>query len=254
MSFRVIIPARYASTRLPGKPLLKVGGRTMIEQVVLKARQSGAADIWVATDDERIADEVRGFGAQVMMTSPEHQSGTERLAEVVDKLALADDEIIVNVQGDEPLIPPENIRQVAELLAAAPKVPVATLATPIEDAEEAVNPNAVKVVCDKAGQALYFSRASIPAQRDRLLAGAAPELKGALLRRHLGIYGYRAGFLRRYVTLAESPLEHLEALEQLRILWHGERILVADAAVEPPAGIDTPADLERVNALLAGAR
>ncbi len=251
MNFRVIIPARYASTRLPAKPLLEVGGKPMIEQVVSKARQSGAADIWVATDDQRIFDVVQGFGGQVLMTRADHQSGTERLAEVVDQLALGDDDIIVNVQGDEPLIPPENIRQVAELLAGAPTVPVATLATPIDDALEAVNPNAVKVVCDQHGHALYFSRASIPAQRDKLLAGQGPALEGGLLRRHIGIYGYRAGYLRKYVTLAESPLEKLEALEQLRILWHGDRILVADAAVEPPAGIDTPADLERVNRLLS---
>ncbi|WKE67051.1 3-deoxy-manno-octulosonate cytidylyltransferase [Gallaecimonas kandeliae] len=250
MSFLVVIPARHASTRLPGKPLLEVGGKAMVLHVLEKAKAAGAIDVWVATDDGRIEALVQGAGGQVMMTSPDHESGTDRLAEVAERLGLADDAIVVNVQGDEPLVPPAVIRQVAELLEAHPQAAVATLATPIHDLDEAVNPNAVKVVTDKNGLALYFSRASIPAQRARLLAGEAPQLEGGLLRRHLGIYAYRAGFLRRYAGLAVSPLEQLEALEQLRVLWHGERIVVADACELPPAGIDTPADLERVNRLL----
>ncbi|EKE71056.1 3-deoxy-manno-octulosonate cytidylyltransferase [Gallaecimonas xiamenensis] len=250
MNFLVVIPARYASTRLPGKPLLAVAGKPMVLHVLDKAQAAGAQQIWVATDDDRIQKAVQDAGGQVMMTRADHESGTDRLAEVAEKLGLADDTIVVNVQGDEPLVPPAVIAQVAQLLADHPQAAVATLATPIEDEAEAVNPNAVKVVTDKQGFALYFSRASIPAQRNRLLAGQGPMLEGGLLRRHLGIYAYRAGFLRRYTQLAISSLEQLESLEQLRVLWHGERIIVADACQLPPAGIDTQADLDRVNQLL----
>lgn len=250
MNFLVVIPARYASTRLPGKPLLAVAGKPMVLHVLDKAQAAGAQQIWVATDDDRIQQAVQDAGGQVMMTRADHESGTDRLAEVAEKLGLADDTIVVNVQGDEPLVPPAVIAQVAQLLADHPQAAVATLATPIEDEAEAVNPNAVKVVTDQQGFALYFSRASIPAQRNRLLAGQGPMLEGGLLRRHLGIYAYRAGFLRRYTQLAISPIEQLESLEQLRVLWHGERIIVADACQLPPAGIDTQADLDRVNQLL----
>ncbi|WP_115718894.1 3-deoxy-manno-octulosonate cytidylyltransferase [Gallaecimonas mangrovi] len=251
MSFTVVIPARYASSRLPGKPLLDIAGKPMVLHVLDKANAAGADDVWVATDDERIEAAVSQAGGQVMMTAKDHESGTDRLAEVARRLKLSDDTIIVNIQGDEPLIPTAVVRQVAKLLADHPQAAMATLATPISDQEEAVNPNAVKVVTDKAGFALYFSRASIPAQRDKVLAGKGPELADSLLRRHLGIYAYRAGFLARYASLAASPLEKLEALEQLRVLWHGERIIVADACELPPAGIDTPQDLARVNALLS---
>ncbi|WP_406663081.1 3-deoxy-manno-octulosonate cytidylyltransferase [Gallaecimonas sp. GXIMD1310] len=246
MSFLVVIPARYGSTRLPGKPLLPVAGKPMILHVLARALKAGASDVWVATDDKRIEAAVQVAGGQALLTRGDHQSGTERLAEVADRLDLVDDAIVVNVQGDEPQIPPALIRQVATLLADHPEAAVATLATTLSSSDEAVNPNAVKVVSDKSSYALYFSRACIPAQRDRLLAGKAPEL--APLRRHLGIYAYRAGFLRRYAGLSVSPLEQLEALEQLRVLWHGERIIVADACEPLPAGIDTPEDLQRVNA------
>lgn len=249
MSFVVVIPARYASTRLPGKPLLNIAGKSMVLHVLDKANAAGAEAVWVATDDERIEVAVAASGGQVMMTANDHESGTDRLAEVARRLGLDSDTIIVNVQGDEPLIPTAVISQVAKLLADHPDAAVATLATPILDQDEAVNPNAVKVVTDKAGFALYFSRASIPAQRDKVLAGQKPELEGSALRRHLGIYAYRAGFLARYASLEPSPIEKLEALEQLRVLWHGERIIVADACELPPAGIDTPDDLERVNRL-----
>lgn len=248
MSFTVVIPARYDSTRLPGKPLLDIGGKPMIQHVYERAVQSGAAEVVVATDDERIKSAVEGFGGIAMMTSVEHRSGTERLAEVVDQLALADDEVVVNVQGDEPQIPPQIIRQVAENLASQRNAPMATLAVPMDDVDEVFNPNAVKVVLDANGYALYFSRAPIPYDRAAFTqsqqAGMLAELAEGYLR-HIGIYAYRAGFVHRYAEWDASPLEALESLEQLRVLWHGERIHVAQAIAAPPAGVDTAEDLER---------
>ncbi|ANB51947.1 3-deoxy-manno-octulosonate cytidylyltransferase [Aeromonas veronii] len=248
MSFVVVIPARYASTRLPGKPLADIHGKPMVQHVVEKALQSGADRVIVATDDERVQQALQNTGVEVCMTSPDHQSGTERLAEVCRHYGFAADTIIVNVQGDEPLIPPAIIRQVADNLAAA-TAPMATLSVPIKDAEEAFNPNAVKVVTDKDGYALYFSRASIPWDRDRF--AKSHEQIGDHYQRHIGIYAYRAGFIQRYVDWAPSVLEQVEALEQLRVLWYGEKIHVAQALEAPPVGVDTQADLEKVRAFLA---
>ncbi|MCU8668922.1 3-deoxy-manno-octulosonate cytidylyltransferase, partial [Klebsiella pneumoniae] len=199
------------------------------------------------TDHEDVARAVEAAGGEVCMTRADHQSGTERLAEVVEKCAFSDDTIIVNIQGDEPMIPPAIVRQVAENLAASSSG-MATLAVPIHDAEEAFNPNAVKVVMDAEGYALYFSRATIPWDRDRF--AQSRETIGDSLLRHIGIYGYRAGFIRRYVSWAPSPLEQIEMLEQLRVLWYGEKIHVAVAAEVPGTGVDTPEDLERVRAEL----
>ncbi|EAX4258112.1 3-deoxy-manno-octulosonate cytidylyltransferase [Salmonella enterica subsp. enterica serovar Oranienburg] len=245
MSFVVIIPARFSSTRLPGKPLVDINGKPMIVHVLERARESGAERIIVATDHEDVARAVEAAGGEVCMTRADHQSGTERLAEVVEKCGFSDDTVIVNVQGDEPMIPAVIIRQVAENLAQR-QVGMATLAVPIHSAEEAFNPNAVKVVLDAEGYALYFSRATIPWDRDRFAKSL--ETVGDTCLRHLGIYGYRAGFIRRYVSWKPSPLEHIEMLEQLRVLWYGEKIHVAVAKAVPGTGVDTADDLERVRA------
>ena len=245
MSFVVIIPARFASTRLPGKPLQDINGKPMIVHVLERARESGAERIIVATDHPDVASVVEAAGGEVCMTRADHQSGTERLAEVVEKCGFSDDTVIVNVQGDEPMIPAVIIRQVADNLAASHSG-MATLAVPIRDAEEAFNPNAVKVIMDKDGYALYFSRATIPWDRDRF--AKSREQIGDTLLRHIGIYGYRAGFIRRYVNWAPSPLEHIEMLEQLRVLWYGEKIHVAVAKEVPGTGVDTLEDLHRVRA------
>lgn len=243
MSFVVIIPARYASTRLPGKPLVDINGKPMIVHVLERARESGAERIIVATDHEEVARAVQAAGGEVCMTRADHQSGTERLAEVVEKCGFADDTVIVNVQGDEPAIPPAIIRQLANNLTKS-AAGMATLAVPIDSAEEAFNPNAVKVVRDAEGYALYFSRATIPWDRDRF--AQSRESIGDTLLRHIGIYGYRAGFIRRYVTWQPSQLERIEMLEQLRVLWYGEKIHVDVAQEVPGTGVDTPEDLERV--------
>ena len=245
MSFVVIIPARFASTRLPGKPLQDINGKPMIVHVLERARESGAERIIVATDHPDVASVVEAAGGEVCMTRADHQSGTERLAEVVEKCGFSDDTVIVNVQGDEPMIPAVIIRQVADNLAASHSG-MATLAVPIRDAEEAFNPNAVKVVMDNDGYAIYFSRATIPWDRDRF--AKSREQIGDTLLRHIGIYGYRAGFIRRYVNWAPSPLEHIEMLEQLRVLWYGEKIHVAVAKEVPGTGVDTLEDLHRVRA------
>lgn len=247
MSFTVIIPARYQSSRLPGKPLADIGGKPMIQWVYEQSLKSGAAQVVVATDDDRIAQVVTQFGGTVCMTSSTHQSGTERLAEVIERLNISDDQIIVNVQGDEPMIPPTVIAQVANNLANS-VAPMATLAVEIRDEHEAFNPNAVKVVTDQQGYALYFSRATIPWDRDGFAQGKT--LRSPLLR-HIGIYAYRAGFINTYIHWQPSELEKVESLEQLRVLWYGEKIHVAVANETPPAGVDTPDDLELVRTLVA---
>ncbi|MGD8111107.1 3-deoxy-manno-octulosonate cytidylyltransferase [Vibrio sp. TRT 17S01] len=249
MAFTVVIPARYQSTRLPGKPLADIAGKPMVQWVYEQALQAGAEHVIVATDDKRVKEAVLAFGGEVCMTSPDHESGTERLAEVVKLKNIADDHIIVNVQGDEPLIPPLIIRQVAENLANS-VAPMATLAVEIEDESEVFNPNAVKVVTDNEGYALYFSRATIPWDRD----GFATEQKQieTPLMRHIGIYAYRAGFINTYINWAPSALERIECLEQLRVLWYGEKIHVAVAKEAPAAGVDTPEDLEAVRKIIAG--
>ena len=243
--FKVVIPARYASTRLPGKPLLQLAGRPMLQHVHERSLQSGAAVVIIATDDQRIADAAHNFDATVCMTSPEHTSGTERLAEVVVRQGWDDDDIIVNVQGDEPLIPSALVQQVAAGLANNAAAPMATLAYPIQSTAEMADPNIVKVVLDKQGYALYFSRAAIPFHRDRL---AMDNDTRAL--RHIGLYAYRAGFLKRYMQMEPSPLESIEKLEQLRVLWHGMKIHVGVASEMPGHGVDTREDLARVDAFL----
>lgn len=247
MAFIVVIPARYASSRLPGKPLADIAGKTMIERVYQQALQSGALRVVVATDDSRVAAEVERFGGEVCMTRADHQSGTERLAEVVSKLQLAADTVVVNVQGDEPFIPPLIIRQVAQNLAAQQKAQMATLAVPLMDAAEIANPNIVKVVSDKHGYALYFSRSVIPFDRD----GAFKAELASHYRRHIGIYAYRAAFIQRYIDWPASALEQIESLEQLRVLWHGESIHVDTALQTPAVGVDTPADLEHARTYAA---
>jgi 3-deoxy-manno-octulosonate cytidylyltransferase (CMP-KDO synthetase) len=245
--FRVVIPARYASSRLPGKPLLPIAGRPMLQHVYERALQCGATEVVIATDDERIAQAAAGFGAPVCMTAVGHSSGTERLAEVVEAYGWADDSIVVNVQGDEPLMEPELIRQVAAGLAANPRAAMATLAYPFESDATRNDPNVVKVVLDRNGFALYFSRASIPFVRDPSGAGDVTGL------RHIGLYAYRAGFLGRYRELEPAPCEQIEKLEQLRVLWHGLGIHVGIAAQLPGPGVDTHDDLQRVEGLIADA-
>lgn len=247
--FTVIIPARYGSTRFPGKPLVDIGGKPMIRHVHERALESGAARVLVATDDARIAAAAQGFGAEVVMTRSDHPSGTDRLAEVVDQLGLHDPAIVVNLQGDEPLMPPGLVRQTAEALAQRQEADIATLATPIVTRTDVFDPNVVKVVRDRDGYALYFSRAPIPWDRDNFKQADGPLTAGYL--RHLGIYGYRVSFLRRYPCLSEVELERAESLEQLRALWHGARIYVGVANELPGPGVDTPADLEKVAAALA---
>lgn len=237
----VIIPARYASTRLPGKPLADIAGKPMIVRVVECAAESGARQVVVATDDARIYDVVMAHGTRAIMTQSDHVSGTDRLAEAIAKLDLDDDAIVVNLQGDEPLMPPRLIRAVADLLAAHPAAVMATACHAIASRDDFMNPNVVKVVTDHEGYALYFSRAPVPWPRDAM-AGGGP-IKSF---RHIGLYAYRAGFVARYAAWPACPLETTESLEQLRVLWHGEKIAVAEADEAPGAGVDTPEDLERV--------
>lgn len=261
MSFTVVIPARYASTRLPGKPLLDIGGKPMIQHVYDRACESQAARVVVATDDPRIYEACQKFQGEVIMTSPHHASGTDRLAEVVHTLGLDGDHRVVNVQGDEPLLPPQLIDQVAENLERYPEAAISTLCERIHDVDQVFNPNVVKVVFDREGMAHYFSRAPIPWARDywgnvskdnfsTFNAGAA--LKGdAGYFRHIGIYGYRASVLSQFVSWPPAPTEQAESLEQLRALYNGARIHVEVAAGTPPAGVDTEADLQRVRAWMA---
>ena len=254
MSFTVLIPARYASTRLPGKPLLDILGRPMVVRVAERARASGADRVVVATDDERVRAGATEHGVEAVMTRSDHATGTDRLAEAAAQLELADRTIVVNVQGDEPLLEPALIREVAEALAANADASIATACHAIEDAREAFNPNVVKVVLDRAGYALYFSRATIPWARDAFAATRERIPHGLPLYRHYGLYAYRVGFLRQYPTLAQAQIERLEALEQLRALWHGHRIVVRIASGTPAPGVDTQEDLERVRALYAAGK
>ena len=248
MHFRVVIPARYASSRLPGKPLADIGGKPMVLRVLERALEAGAESVVVATDDARVQDAVEAAGHRALMTSPAHQSGTERLVEVAERLEWPDDVLVVNVQGDEQLIDPALIREAARQLVLHDDAVMATLAHPIHDHADFVNPNVVKVVTDEAGYAAYFSRAPIPWPRDAFaVQQPMPHALGAL--RHIGLYAYRAGFLRTYAGLAPSPLERHEMLEQLRVLWHGHRISLGITPAAPAPGVDTPDDLARVRAL-----
>ncbi|MGC1818334.1 MAG: 3-deoxy-manno-octulosonate cytidylyltransferase [Casimicrobiaceae bacterium] len=253
MSFTVLIPARYASTRLPGKPLADIGGKPMIVRVAERARQSGARRVVVATDDARIADAVRAHGIEAVMTRADHPTGTDRLAEAAASLGLAVDEIVVNVQGDEPLLDPALMRRIAELLAANPDASIATACHPIDDARDAFNPNVVKVALDAHGHALYFSRATIPWARDAFAADRGVLPAGLPLYRHYGLYAYRVAYLQAFPALAPAAIERFEALEQLRALWHGHRIVVEIAQGAPAPGVDTAEDLARVRALLGTA-
>jgi 3-deoxy-manno-octulosonate cytidylyltransferase (CMP-KDO synthetase) len=252
--FVALIPARLASTRLPDKPLADIGGQPMVVRVAERAAASGARRVAVATDSEQIASRVRAAGFNAVLTRADHPSGTDRLAEAAAHLALAESDIVVNVQGDEPMVPPALIAAVAARLAASADCAIATAAHPITSAAEFRNPNVVKVVTDAQGRALTFSRAPIPHERDATPAASPDALPQALLAhglplRHIGLYAYRAGFLARFPLLKPAPLEQIESLEQLRALWHGFRIAVHLADTAPPAGVDTPADLERVRAL-----
>lgn len=251
MSFSVVIPARYGSTRLPGKPLLSIAGKPMVQRVWEQACLSGADEVIVATDDRRIEQVASDFGALVCMTDADHPSGTDRLQQVARLQGWDSDRIVVNVQGDEPLIPPPLIDQVAGNLGSHPEAAIATLCEPIENYEELTNPNAVKVVADLNGLALYFSRATIPWPRESFSNDSASMPAGDW-NRHIGIYAYRTAFLHRYVSWEPAPLEQLEQLEQLRALYQGERIHVARALETVPAGVDTAEDLAAVRRLLQG--
>jgi 3-deoxy-manno-octulosonate cytidylyltransferase (CMP-KDO synthetase) len=253
MEFVVVIPARYASSRFPGKPLADVGGKPMVVRVAERARRSGASEVLVATDDARIAHIVEAHGHTAIMTRGDHATGTDRIAEVVARRRYGARRIVVNVQGDEPLIPPRLIREVAANLEAHRAAAIATVCHPIGDPAELADPNVVKVVFDRDGYALYFSRAPIPYARDahRRAATLRSMPAGLPAYRHVGIYAYRCAFLREYAKLKPVAIERFEALEQLRALAHGYRISVAISRSAPPPGIDTPADLARVRRLLA---
>jgi 3-deoxy-manno-octulosonate cytidylyltransferase (CMP-KDO synthetase) len=247
--FRVVIPARYASARLPGKALMSIAGKPMVQWVYERACASGAHDVLIATDDLLIVSAGHSFGAEVIMTAATHASGTDRIAEVARKQAWPESDIVVNVQGDEPLIPPVVIAQVAKLLETHPQADLATLATPIDSLEEFLNPNVVKVVTDAQGSAMYFSRAPIPWHRDGASGSLASQRVFAGSRRHVGIYAYRVGALLRLADLAPTALETTERLEQLRALENGFEIRLADAAERPGPDVNTAEDFERVLAL-----
>jgi 3-deoxy-manno-octulosonate cytidylyltransferase (CMP-KDO synthetase) len=251
--FSVAIPARFGASRLPGKPLRLLAGKPLVVHVVERALATGAADVVVATDDERIATAVQGSGASVCMTRADHPSGSDRLAEVATTLGWPDERIVVNLQGDEPLVPVSGVRAAVEALAAS-TAPMATLATPIVDVDELFSPHCVKLVRAANGDALYFSRAPMPWARDAFAADRTRLPADLPFLRHIGLYAYRAGFLRRYTSLPAGVLERVESLEQLRVLEAGERIAVALAPEAFPAGVDTEADLARVDYLLEQAK
>lgn len=250
LAFKVVIPARFASTRLPGKPLLDIAGKPMIAHVCQRALEAEAEQVVVATDDQRIFDTVTALGLTAVMTDANHQSGTERIAEVARILGWEESDIVVNLQGDEPLIPPLYIRAAAVALANQSQAGIATLAAKIHETDEIFNPNAVKVVLDKQGYALYFSRAAIPWNRSTFPDKHDPALSNLPHLRHIGMYAYTVGFLQRYCRWEASPLESVESLEQLRILWHGEKVLVQVVDQTPEAGVDTEDDLRRVTLAL----
>jgi len=245
MAFKVVIPARYASARLPGKPLLDIAGKPMVVRVAERAQKSGASEVVIATDFEKIMQTAQEHNIKAVMTRLDHASGTDRIAEVAEKLGWNDDEIVVNVQGDEPLIEPKLIQEVAEHLANSGAAVMATACHAIHDEASMINPNIVKVVMDASGNALYFSRAPIPYPRDEVHKQAIQA------HRHIGIYAYRVGFLKKYATLAPSDLEKIESLEQLRVLYHGYKIGVAITQNAPANGVDTQEDLDAVRKIFA---
>lgn len=251
MSFHVVIPARYASSRLPAKPLADIAGKPMVVRVVERALESRAASVVVATDHAQIADAVRAYGHAAVLTREDHPSGTDRIAEVAALSGWGPDDVVVNLQGDEPLVEPELIRRVAHELLLDAEASIATASHAITDAADFFNPNVVKVVCDSRCRALYFSRAPIPWARDAFALSREQLPAGLHPQRHVGLYAYRVGFLARYAELAPAPEERLESLEQLRALWHGYRIRVATNVSAPAPGVDTPEDLERVRAFFA---
>lgn len=246
MEYKVVIPARYASTRLPGKPLLEINGRPMIQHVYERAIESGAEEVVIATDDQRIEKAAAAFGARVVMTSGSHQSGTDRIAEVVAILGWPDDAIVVNLQGDEPCMPPQLLDQVAADMVTHADAAVTTLASPIKGRTTLFDPHVVKVVTNSEGYALYFSRAPIPWHRDKFHHGEKHLPTGVTFLHHIGIYAYRAGFLERFIKWPAAPVEQAESLEQLRALWRGERIHVSEVAQPPGQGVDTLEDLKKV--------
>lgn len=253
MQFMVVIPARFASTRLPGKPLRDIAGLPMIQRVWQQACKSSAARVVIATDDSRIEAAALAFGAEVCMTSAEHVSGTDRLQEVAQILGLEDNQILVNVQGDEPLIPPAVINQVASNLAVNTQAGVATLCEPIESVEDFCNANVVKVVADGQGLARYFSRAPIPWPRDQFANNSQAMPEANLARRHIGIYAYRVAELTKFVSWPVAPTEQAECLEQLRFIWNSVAIHVADALESVPPGVDTAEDLDHASRVIASA-
>jgi 3-deoxy-manno-octulosonate cytidylyltransferase (CMP-KDO synthetase) len=248
--YRIVIPARMASQRLPGKPLLDIAGRSLLEHVYRRARESSAQEVVIATDDERIRERAEQFGAQSVMTSKDHSSGSDRIAECIDILQWPDDTFLVNLQGDEPLMPPNCLDQAAAMLEADPEADAASLYWPISEPAEVKDPNVVKVVVSSTGAALFFSRSPLPYPRH--WGGVKQAIgEGVLWKRHIGLYAYRAGALRKYASLRPRTLEHAEKLEQLRILEYGGRIAMAQADRFIPAGVDTRSDLLRVEEILA---
>lgn len=251
MKFNVIIPARFGATRLPGKPLVDIAGKPMIQHVYERALESGADNIIIATDDDRIVKAAEGFGAQVCLTSDKHHSGTDRIAEVADKFGFSDDQIIVNLQGDEPLMPSKVVKQVADSLENNPKASMSTVCAKITTAAELFDPHIVKVVRDENDMAVYFSRASIPWDRDAFASTTEVLPEHSVHFRHIGLYAYRVGFLKQYIQWPQCDLEKMESLEQLRAIWNGHRIHVAEALEVPLAGVDTERDLEMVKSCLS---
>jgi 3-deoxy-manno-octulosonate cytidylyltransferase (CMP-KDO synthetase) len=250
-AYKIVIPARYGSSRLPGKPLIELAGKPMIQHVYERALATGVSDIVIATDDQRIFDVAKSFGAHVVMTSVNHENGTERIAEVAQQLGWGADDVIVNVQGDEPLIPRELIELTAKGLLDYPQAGMSSLCTPIESAEDAFDPNAVKVVLDNTGFAMYFSRAPIPWDRDLYKSGQSKLTQLAPVYRHIGMYGYRVSFLQQYASMEMTALEQAECLEQLRALCYGVKIHMGVIDQPPGHGVDTPEDVARVEAQLA---
>ena len=251
LDFVVVIPARYASTRLPGKALLDIAGKPMVVHVAERARRSGAQEVWIATDDKRVLEAAQQHGCQALMTRVDHASGTDRIAEVATQRGWTEDRIVVNVQGDEPRIAPELIHEVAAMLDGHGEAVMSTACHAILNPQDLFDPNCVKVVLDHESDALYFSRATIPWARDAFVKNRSSVPSGLPVFRHIGIYGYRCGFLKRYASLPAPDIERFEALEQLRALWHGYRITVAVTRNAPEAGVDTPEDLEAVRRLFA---
>jgi 3-deoxy-manno-octulosonate cytidylyltransferase (CMP-KDO synthetase) len=245
--YHVVIPARFSAARLPGKPLLTIGSRPLIQWVWQCAKASGAASVTIATDDQRILQAARNFGADCVMTSPQHASGTDRIAEVVRAKGFAPDDIVVNLQGDEPMMPASVVSAVAQALTARPQADIATAVAPIQSLSEFLDPNCVKALRGLDGQALYFSRAPVPWPRDAAAGGSPGRFDGAW--RHIGIYGYRVRSLLRFAAWPPTPLEQCERLEQLRALEHGMQIHLVELSEPPPAGVDTPEDLERLRSI-----